>query len=204
MNALGKWNIVIVGSWNTKIFSIPWVSRKLFGEAEVRGEFSILPGFPMKYSAEDVELLPDDERLTFQANVPSDEVLQRIETKATDTLRLLPETPIRAVGANFLFQERAPSDDLHRLFQLPDAQQLVDNGFAFTEIIINRRAPMNGGFMNLALAMVAGGVRVNINYHCDVQEGAAAAQFLNGNVVSFKNRAVGLLAEVYDLHLEEA
>ena len=204
MEPAGNWNIVVIGLWNENIFNIPWISAKLFGQGDVRGEFPILPGFPTKYSAEGVEILPNSSNLTIQASVASDGILRQVEEKAVTILSLLPETPVRAAGFNYTFAEKDPSDILQGLFELDDTEPLSDSGIVPTKTVISRQAPHDPGIINLLLARTQDGIQITVNFHRDVQNATEAAEFLRGNAVEFKNQAIQMLKAVYNLDLEEA
>jgi hypothetical protein len=204
MEPTGNQNIVVVGLWNTRIFSIPWISGKLFDNSDVTGEFPVLPGFPTKFSVSGVEILPDSSRLMIQAAEPSDGLLQRVEDTATRILHLLPETPVSAVGLNIPFIQRDPPPNLSTLFELPDADLLAQNGIVAREIAIIRQAPFEQAVINIQLNWSEGGVKLTMNFHRDVTNATEAATFLQNNAVRLKTKALELLQSIYDIHLEEA
>lgn len=127
------WNVVLAGNWNLAIFSPNWLSKNLFGSESITIEFPLVPGLPPRFTAEGVTVLPSTDCVMLAPKTLTDDALKRTEGMACKLLNLLPHTPISALGVNFGFLEKEPSEELLQHFVDRDETSLADAGF---EILI--------------------------------------------------------------------
>lgn len=208
---LENWTIVIIGSWNTKIFNPRWIGEKLFSKPDLQVQVLIpmIPGFPSILSAENIEMIPAEDRLTFRAKIANDAVLLELEEKTVTTLQVLEHTPIRAIGANFGFIENHPPDSVASLFEFSDEERLSKIGWKAVQKNVSRTLQMDDGLVNLILTNSPDGVKAVVNFHLqldypkNLENAGQALQFVQGKLLSYKQKALGMLRDVYDLQLEE-
>ena len=121
--ALLEWDqttVVLAGAWNNAILSPAWVQRFVFQEQATQVLVSLHSAIgQLTFEGTDATLRPELGRLVFTARKKEREVLGALETLSTRVLSKLPETPLRAVGANFAFSV-AEADRVSALLeQLP-------------------------------------------------------------------------------------
>ena len=121
--------LVIVGGWNSRIFTPPWIKKYLFPEEqedftiEMPAPFS--SGFNAQFispriSSKEVRILLQENRLSFSPVENKVEHFDRIEELATQLADYLPHTPVTAYGVNFLFTDESFSEDLVNLIRPKD------------------------------------------------------------------------------------
>jgi hypothetical protein len=102
--ATEKWSIVVLGHWNSAIFSPGWIAGRLTSSKEIGIEFAVdEPMQPPRFSFDGIYLRLAERRLVLAPSTPDDAVLQQMEGVACRVLQELPHTPVSAVGGNFQF-----------------------------------------------------------------------------------------------------
>ena len=198
-----NWTIVVIGCWNTRLIGIPWISRNLFGGAEVTGEFPVTPGYPPRYSAGRIQILPTEDRLVFRVQEATDQALGELETKAVQTLELLAHTPVQAVGLNLGFREANPFPELAALFERADLGKVLQAGYELKGAGFMYSLERAGGLMNLALTRSEAGIDLAVNYDWRVETAVAAAECIRSRALTLKTEALDLIQKAYGLALEE-
>lgn len=208
---LENWTLVIIGSWNAKIFNPRWIGEKLFGKTDMQVQVLVplIPGFPTKMSADNIEIIPDDDSLTFRAKTATDSVLLELEEKAVKALQVLNHTPVRAVGVNFGFVETQIPESIDKLFSFSDKEAMEEAGYKPVQEQVSRSLQMDSGVLNLILTKTPDGLQVLLNFHLDLdyprnlENADQASGFFSGRTIDFKNRAMDVLERVHGLRLEE-
>lgn len=198
-----SWNIVLAGNWNVSIFSPNWLSKNLFHSDSITLEFPLVPGLPPRFTAEGVILLPSPERVIFAPRTLTDEFLTKTEEMACELLNLLQHTPISAVGVNFGFLEKDPTPELLDHFIDKDAALLADAGFEILEHTFTRKLLYQGQQINLSTKIESNEIKVDLNFHTDVQSAEQARNSLKAVVLKHRSTAFQLLQDVYNLTLED-
>lgn len=207
-----NWSVVIIGSWNTKIFNPRWIGEKLFAQPDLQVQvlIPVIPGFPTVLGVGNIEIVPSEDSLTFRAKSrPDDSVVQEMEDKAVAALSALEHTPVRAIGANFEFLEKYPPECLAKLFDFDDQDQLLAKDLKPTQRQVSRAFDMERGVLNLTLTMSADGLKIQLNFHLaldyplHLENSGQAIEFIKGRMVGYKTMALSILNDVYDLKWEE-
>ncbi len=128
------WTIVILGKWNTAIFSPEWLAQNVFQTQEIGLEFGMVPGMPRRITANKVTLIPTQSSLILAPADLDDSTLLRMEQIACTILDLLTHTPVTNVGINFGYRIAPALPELLR--QFPSAHGEL---FASQQLIIQSR-----------------------------------------------------------------
>jgi hypothetical protein len=205
------WTIVIVGSWNTKIFNPRWISEKLFSnpEQQVQVLIPVVPGFPTVLQADGIEIVPSEDSLTFRATSADTSTVLGIEDKAVAALRVLEHTPVRAIGVNFGFIEDNVPDSFTKLLVFWDEERLSAKELTPVQRQVSRTLQMPTGVLNLLLTRSRQELKLGFNFHLDLdyphrlENALQAVEFIEGKVPIYLQNALSLLRDVYDISLEE-
>ena len=109
-------NIIILGSWNTKIFTPGWVGRKIYGvnfsdhdlpENKTTDEtLKIgvnLEELEVRYENDEFSFIPKSNLLEFLTKKIDEITLDKVNTAMNAVLLALSETPIKGIGFNFKY-----------------------------------------------------------------------------------------------------
>lgn len=196
--------IVILGQWNTRVFSPQWVGQNLFHTEQIESELFVSPTTtPIRYTHNNILLLPGSDRLIIGAKNLENETLELAETIAKTALELLIHTPVMALGVNFGFSENENLENVINIFQLDDNNRLSDANCEILGTEITRKINIEKTLMNLKLSHEGDQVNIHANYHFNIISAADAIEKLNGKFVQFKDAALELLNNVYDLSLSD-
>jgi len=196
-------SIVLVGSWNTRLLNITWISKYLFDGEEVVGEFAAIPGLPDRFSRDDIRILPGEDRLIIAPTKYKDELFASVEDKVVRILRMLQYTPLRAVGVNYVFTEYEPVPAIDEIFIGSADDPLTKLLGGPVKTIIQRSFAYNDGTVNISLGKDDTEMQISLNYHWQVTDPAEAAKILEGNTVNMRRHALQTISESYGLSLEE-
>lgn len=200
---IDNWNIILIGAWNTRIFNVAWLSEFIFEGRNVNAAISLV-GYPTKFVADGIELVPTEERLTIQATNTDEKTLINLEHTAKKILELLSHTPVRAVGVNITYRTDSPEPILLELFgELNDKARLAKNSLSWNRCSISRGFPVDKGTMNLILTQSQGKVDLQFNFHNDVENAEQARSYLESSLVSYKKKSLEIAKKIYNLELEE-
>lgn len=105
-------SVLILGSWNPRIFSPLWIKENIFNqdpdlpiEAMVNFE-----DFEHAFLYEKVLLVPKFSSLEFALQDPSEVGMQLMGLGVINAIAKLPHTPVRALGVNFSFDAGVQND----------------------------------------------------------------------------------------------
>jgi hypothetical protein len=200
----GKWNIVIIGAWNTRLLGAAWLSKHIFDGKNVEGYIALIPGFPNKYVHEGIEVEPTDERLVLGVRVPSDENLRLLEQKTCQLLKFLEHTPVQAIGFNLAMEVDSIQDARTLEEQLDNVGSILSaNGYERSEIALSQKLTRDGTTFSVTMLNKGGSVATTFNFHTDVDSAGAACEAIKDKVIGMKEEALRFLEEVYDLRMEE-
>jgi hypothetical protein len=196
-------NIVVVGSWNRAIFSPPWMGEVVFGSPDVEVLIALAPDMPLVYKSDKVLVEVSSSRLLFRPVVLNDECLVASEQLALKILRRLPETPVRAVGINFAYEDKNAPTDVLQLFSLSDDRQLLDANWIICERKITRSLDKNGEKLNLSLAYDGNTTLFDFNYHTELGTNAAAQEAIDQRTLRLRDESIRILDLTYHLRLKD-
>lgn len=197
------WTLVVVGAWNTRIFTPEWVGRALFESGELTTEVGFTPGQSiLRYTHEGVIVIPRDERVIVGVKETGAEPLRRAEDVVLRLLTMLPHTPVTAFGVNLSFREARPKPDLTEIFRATDHGRLASK-YEVGRIELVRTLQVEGGALNLKHAFDDGRVEIDFNFHHPATTAAQVAERLRGLTERYRMVAAGILEEVYGLRIRE-
>jgi hypothetical protein len=203
---LQGWSVALVGHWNPMIFTPSWVIGRLTSSKQINLEYLLGSPTPAPgLQFDDIRLGFSNGTLVVSPTATEDALVQRVELVAVNVLNELPHTPLSGVGVNFAFLVPAPEGRLAKVFSLSDQGHLADARVVVHNTQIKRRLLQDDIICNLSMTWTnEDRVRIDLNYHADVANPEAAAKFLEGKVIDYKNRGLRLLEAVYDVTLETA
>lgn len=202
--------LVIVGGWNSHIFTPDWIKRYLFpGEQEkFTVDMLVSQGFNTQFVSprilsKDVEILLQGNRLNFSPVANKNENFDRIQELALQLADYLPHTPVTAYGINFLFTERGISEDLIKFIRPRDSEELEQFGASLTSEKYTRRLELNGRALNFTIGFEVEKVTFDFNFHFKIRDLVEfKAGILETPILKLKQEAVNFIAKVYSLELE--
>lgn len=99
-------NIVVVGVWNRAVFTPDWVKRNLFSlGTQISVEFSMNPNSSLLYKTDSFTFCIIGERLCMNIIRNDDSARREMVSVFRNICRLLMQTPVTALGLNFIFEE---------------------------------------------------------------------------------------------------
>jgi len=158
----------------------------------------------LQFADSETVVQPADDRVVLAARSPSASVLTRTEQMAAGLLKLLPETPVTAVGFNMGYQGE-PTKEVTDAFECADAGPLSDAGYKIAERGLTRRFQLPGCVLNLRIALGSDGIaHVDLNFHYGAANAAQAADAMGGEYAKNKELGQSLMKAGYGVVVEEA
>jgi hypothetical protein len=199
---LDGWTVVIAGNWNPAIFTPQWVSSRLTTSASVNVEIRLAPRLVTRLNFDSIYLYLGEQRLTLGVQDSSDSTLSRLQHVAEQILTALPHTPVQGVGVNFQFEDREPSDELLNVFDLVDTTALAKAGAVVETTTITRRLSIAEDVVNMNLAYENDLVRVDLNFHKDVDSAEQARAHIARGMLDFRAQAFRILNSLHGWTIE--
>lgn len=198
------WTIVIVGNWNMAILNPDWVASEILEKEQVGIEALIGPGMPSyRYISDEFIIIPRPDRVTISSTLTTPASLNRVESLACTVLEKLPVTPISAIGVNFGYMEEEVIE-LAEIFAISDRMKIADAGLDVFESTIVRSMKFDEKMLNLRISQKEdGNIRIHLNYHKAVSSAEEASGYIRDKINDFRQHAENLLADVYNIELEE-
>lgn len=200
-----RWNIVILGEWNVRIFNDVWVGKHLLTDQKLHLEFDLNQRTLTVTGEKDgIVIVPFPNKLTIGLKKITDETLRSIEQAAVKVLKELPHTPVKAVGINFGFNENDPSDMLTQLFQFKDDPAIESWGASCKEYTINRSLRKDGETINInqKYSPSTGNFLIDFNYHRDVADTNSIIEAIEDKIILYRDRTIDFLNTVYSVGIE--
>lgn len=199
------WAVVLVGHWNTSIFSPKWIAGRLTSSQDVQVEVPVGGvGLAPRLHFDAIYLYLNPQILTIAPARPEVEILEQVERVAVRLLKDLPHTPVTGVGINFQFRDSDPTESILKGFNFTDAVALSRAGFTSKSTTLTRRLEGNGRTVNFTIANDdADHVVYDFNYHADVTSADHAATHLSQGLKSYHAHALDLLARTYEYKFGE-
>jgi len=205
---LDSWTIVIVGLWNTYIFSPDWLAKSLLGREEIAIEFLIATGKPqVRFSTDQLIFAAVEDKIVIAPKDSKDQTLSEVERVAKRLIELLPHTPVSGIGINMGFTVDELPPAVLRSFALEDTHKLSAEGITIENTDIVRRLRTEDELVNLRIASGAtSSPELHFNFHRDILANASTSDKLlplTSRILRCRDFAYGLLDRVYDLRLEQ-
>ncbi len=181
--------LVLAGAWNPEILSPAWIAENILGlapEAEdvVQIEFSPFVGAPPKYTMDEIVYVTSRDRLILAPVKFSVEAFKKARDIAGKILKMLPHTPIRAVGENFVFTEPTPEPEALELFTAAssDLADVLNFEHEIAGSSLRSIISFEKRKLNLTRKYDQRGLTISFNFHYDVDGAVAAAEVLPNSV----------------------
>lgn len=99
-----EYNVVVLnGLWNRAVLQPEWVGNYIFPKEAVKAEYPIHPDMSPRYTSKGIRIYIQRDQLLISSTkevAPNFELIQETVTKVFE---LLPHTPVRSLGINFLY-----------------------------------------------------------------------------------------------------
>lgn len=125
-----------------------------------------------------------------------------MERCSKTALEMLLHTPVRALGINFGFTESDPPTEMLKTFDLADAGALADAAYEVRSTEIMREIAIGSTILKLKMGLSDGTVRFHFNFTNQVAGAQQAADLLQGKVIEYRDKALGMLTTVFNLQEE--
>jgi hypothetical protein len=169
-------------------------------KATINIEFPVdNPFLPIRVRFDGLILRIPDHHLILNPETSDAATLARVHGVAQKILTELPHTPVAAIGINFAFSERPPSEAIMGIFRAPDTSRLAAAGLTQRSISVSRELHYDGHTLNLVIGLDTDDTaKMEFNFHSDVPDASAALAFLDSNtMVELESKARAILSEVY-------
>lgn len=175
VNSTEIFNIVVVGTWNTSIFSPQWAKENLANDQEKEVVLAIPALFnmsPNRLTVDDVNIYPSTFTLMFDCVSFSDASIQSCVDKVKKISNLLSHTPVSGLGINFKFiVGDEESATLSNLFNFDDSVKIDSNKFIGLGAGIKRSFGYREGFiLNITVDKLPQGYQIEFNFHFDAKK----------------------------------
>lgn len=164
-----NWNVVLVGAWNTAIFTPQWVTESLLdlpAGTAIEVQVPMLAGMPIRFIGDSVVVVPADDRLVIDAKVPTQDGLEAALSVARRAIEELPKTPLSAAGFNLRYRsDETPAQTATVLSSTAD-DALAKSVQVVTARRLGRALAYGAGIVNVTLSDTeSGGCLVEFNFH---------------------------------------
>lgn len=199
----GEWTIVVIGGWNLSIFQPDWVAKNLFEEEEIRVEVALVSGASQfSFIHNGISLVVNPSKLTISSENLDDKSINSCEECLKKIARLLPHTPVSAIGFNSGYIDVNQNDTLLGLISLCDTAKLAGEGCKIVETSIRRQLDMDERIINFRILERDGKFYITVNYHLNVESTFAILEIPDGEYLQTSKQVAKLLEKIYDMTLE--
>jgi hypothetical protein len=192
-------SLVVAGIWNPAILNPHWLVHQAMGVPEgqavnVQMEQALMgPPQATTYVIEGVKFAPARNRLILRPTQNSAANFAHTQKTATNILRMLPHTPVMAVGQNFEFLEDAPSADQLAAFNaVSDLAERCEFEFETVGTQLVSSIRFNGRLLNFTRVHTGGNLQLRFNFHYETLSAEAAAQAMADENLFWQNLEVCL------------
>ncbi len=183
------------------IFSPNWIGKKIFEVETIEALVPTQPKSPVLFRTDDVILSVEDKRLILKIRNSTDACINTVERMACKILEELPETPITAIGTNFVFKEPKPDENFLKLFNYIDDVSIGSTEWEIKSKKLTRKLVKNSETLNFTL-LRTGTIEISGNFHINVKSAREAKEAIESKVVSMKETFLSFLSDVYNLSMD--
>ncbi|MEW6535319.1 MAG: hypothetical protein AB1454_06825 [Candidatus Auribacterota bacterium] len=194
------WTIVLVGKWNTNIFTTEWVIKNLdFNEESTKMEIN-LADFSHRLYDDELILIPKQDRLIIGLKNITDDLLKKLGKTAKKIVETLPHTPINSYGINFGFSEENSSHELSKLFTHSDLGDISSAGGTILDILIKKTIQFTEYELrqNITFYYEKPSYVIHLNFH-HLFDFETMKRIFETKILEYKEKAVDFLKTVYCL-----
>ncbi len=198
MDAIANgWNIAMVGAWNTAILTPEWLGEHIFESpqnVEVLVSFGHDQNRTLHFRDVGFSLSASSNRLVLAPLTLTKPALAGAERGAIALIRVLPHTPLAAIGINFRFREEDGNTAIENVVRSVDTDALAEQGLAIEDVEVRRALSgielFGGPTLLLKLTSTSSGAaQVDFNYHYERPPGSWAENHLKGAFVGLFSHA---------------
>lgn len=205
--------LIIVGAWNSRIFTPSWIKKYLFPSEDE--DFTIEMPAPLsldfntqfispRISSKEARILLQENRLSFSPVENKNEHYDQIQELALQIVDYLPHTPVTAYGVNFLFAENPISEELVNRIRPRDLEEFEQVNDSLTGEQYTRRLRLNGRTLNFTIKLDGDKAAFDFNFHFKIDDLVAfKAKISEISILELKQEAVQFMSKIYHLELEE-
>lgn len=198
--------LIIYGKWNKNLLTPNWVQKNIFKEESdsIQVEFNIIDiEQSPRYIYKNVKFIPSWNNVSIQASEYSDEIFITIEGLAKELCKKLPETPVLAIGYNFVYSENISSlDEIDKLFNYDDTSILSRLNLTIKNPSLTRQIENKGGILNFTISQKDSDVLFKFNFHYDINNNEEIDAVLDGRILKDKETAEKILIDGYGLNID--
>lgn len=191
-------NLVVIGAWNTSIFTPEWVSQNLLIDEEFSTGFPVNGIGSFKYSTAEFSFVIIQNRLCFQLIQNSTEARRKTVAVLRKLLQCLQHTPVSAMGANFVFLSNNTPGDLE---PIPSSEPIKETTHSEMILFSVKRGFKLSEKETLYLEVSSGmEKKFDFNYHFEIKKVIDALYILGDDddfLVNKRASALELLNTVY-------
>lgn len=191
-----NWNVVIVGAWNVAILTPDGIRRRLFELADdqpIEVEMAIDRPGAFRVGHEGIVVSPTNRALEIAGRECTLPLLKRAAAIGALAVKVLPETPMTAVGVNIRYRAEGLPSPLPDLLEAKIDDLISDKGLRILARSVRRSMDFDVGFINLEVGESREGIgQVAFNFHRESADSAVLSDWL-GRIGEFHEKAHDLL-----------
>ena len=204
-------SLVILGSWNRRIFTEEWVKEHIFPETNDEFKIDILlmndsdiPSLATRISSDKISILIQDHKLTFNTVDDKEEYFECLIELTKCAADILPHTPITAYGVNFHFSENDIDDDIINLLRPKDLEKFKSLGLELTSERYTRSLSLDGQTINITTDIIDTQADFDFNFHFDIPNMIALKNSISAiSILGLKHEAIRIITNTYNFEIEE-
>ncbi len=198
---LDGWSLIMVGSWNPRIFTPQWISNgRLTDQSEVMVEVAFNDlDLPIRYAFDNITMAVSERHIILSPTSPDNDLMLHLEHTSKIILQDLPHTPLSAIGVNFKFNIEDFDESVVDDFKFFDLDALSDKGYEIHESSIARKMKRNGIDINFGLfrGYQRDDIDLIFNFHKNVVNVEEAVTFIDGKVLDYCKEAE-IISSIYN------
>lgn len=202
-------SIIVVGGWNSQIFSPAWLQKNVCDDEKCQVELAIpisQPATLPRMSFEGVHLFVDSSRLELRPQTHEVESFVKCSNFLKKILTVLNHTPIISFGVNFTFVSHDNDyEEIIPKFTLTDIALFDAEKNKLKQIVIQRAFQQSDdSILNLSITLKDERAIVSFNYHRDVDNVDACVEELTDDFIpTYYDKSVAILNEVYGVQVDQ-
>lgn len=185
--------LVIVGSWNPKIFNPQWISRSgLTNEKEINVEIVFNNSdLLVRFGFDNIFLTVSDKSLIINFTSSEDQQMESVADLVGKILTALPHTPLKAIGMNFLYHENDFDEKFTQIFKFYDNDTISDDKYEIQKSELTRVLRKDDIDINFTIVYDLADEKMvfNFNFHKDTDSAEDAKSFIKGKMARYRDES---------------
>lgn len=176
--------LLIIGSWNSSIFTPEWVTRYLLDGEELKVEFPVLSSSTsLRFSTSKLVFFIEGNKLIIKeaTSETEEEHLRLIEEIGRKIIQMLPHTPISAFGINFAF-ELELNEQVKQLFAPNDEHLFSQLEYPIINHELKRTFSIENYQLNLTIKLTDKAL-IYFNYHYNSKDASEFSDLFNESII---------------------